>query len=101
MDREELDTMWERIKALEEDSLEVARQAATFEASSAYHLIAAVFLVLAASGKPDKAGAYAKYMYPRLESAEKAVLVAPNVQEAFKIATDFHNDCFNYLKSQI
>ncbi len=101
MEREEIEAMWERIKALEKNSVEVARQAASFEVSSAYHLIAAVFLVLAVSGKPDKVGAYAKYMYPRFESADKAVLGAPNIQEAFKIATDFHNDCFSYLKSQI
>lgn len=108
MEREEIEAMWEKLRELEqaigklgESNLEVARQAAAFEVLSAYHLISTIFLVLATSGKPDKAAAYAKYMYPRSQSAQKAALGAPNIQEAFKIAADFHNDCFGYLKSQI
>ncbi len=108
MEKEETEAMWEKLRELEQaitklggSNLEVAKEVAVSEISSAYHLIATLFLVVEPRGKADKGIAYVKYMYPRLESAQKAALSAQSMQEAFKIATDFHNDCFNYMKSQI
>jgi hypothetical protein len=98
MEREEIDAMWERIKALEENSLEVAREAANLGVVSAYNL---VVTMLVHFGEPKKIVSFTKYMEPRYESAEKAALDAGSTKEAFRIATDFHNDCMDYLKSRI
>ena len=98
MEREEIEAMWARIKALEENSLEVARQAASFEVASAYNLAATMLVHF---GEPKKIVSFTKYMQPRYESAEKATLDAGSTKEAFKIATEFHDDCIGYLKSLV
>ena len=98
MQREEIEAMWERIGALEKNSLEMAREAARFEVLSAYNFAVAMLIHL---GDPKKIVSYTKYMQPRCEAAEEAVLGAPSMQEAFKIASQFQNDCISYLKSRI
>ena len=97
MEREELDAMWERIKALEESSLDVARQAASFQVLSVYNFAVAMLVHLQ---EPEEIASYRKYMEPRWESAGKAALGARSAKEAFKIATLFQNDCIAYLKSR-
>ena len=97
MQREEIEAMWERIRALEKNSLEIAREAARFEVASAYNL---VVTMLVHFRKPKEIVSYTKYMQPRYEAAEETVLGAPSMQEAFRIATDFHNDCLDCLKSR-
>jgi len=98
MQREEIEAMWERIRALEKNNLEVAREAARFEVLSAYNL---AVTMLVHFRKPKEIVFYTKYMQPRCEAAEEAGLGAPSMKEAFRIATDFHNDCLDYLKSRI
>jgi len=98
MEREEIEAMWERIRALEKNSLEVAREAARFEVLSAYNL---AVTMLVHFREPKKMVSFTKYIQPRCEAAEEAVLGAPSMQEAFRIATDFHNDCLDYVKSRI
>jgi hypothetical protein len=98
MEREEIEAMWERIRALEKNSLEVARETANFGVVSAYNL---AVTMLVHFGEPKKIVSFTKYMEPRYESAEKAALGAPSIQEAFRIAINFHNDCMDYLKSRI
>ena len=96
MEREELDAMWERIKALEENNLEVARVAAAFEVLSTYNFAVAMLVHF---GEPKEIISYRKYMEPRCELAEKACYEAGSPEEAFKTATQFENDCIDYLKS--
>jgi hypothetical protein len=98
MEREETEAMWERIRALEKNNLEVAREAANLGVVSAYNL---AVTMLVHFGEPKKIVSFTKYMEPRYESAEEAALGAPSIKEAFRIAADFHNDCMNYLKSLI
>ena len=98
VDREEIEAMWERIRALEKNSLEVAREAASFEVTSAYNL---AVTMLVHFREPKKIVSFTKYMEPRYESAGKAALDAGSTKEAFRIATEFQNDCIGYLKSLI
>jgi len=98
MEREEVEAMWERIKALEKNSLEVAREVAAFEVLSAYNFAVAMLVHL---DEPKKIVSFTKYMEPRYESAEKAALDAGSTKEAFRIATEFQNDCIGYLKSLV
>ena len=98
MQREEVEAMWERIRALEKNSLEVARGAASFGVVSAYNLAVTMLLHFR---EPKKIVSYTKYMQPRYESAEKAALDAGSTKEAFRVATEFQNDCIGYLKSLI
>ena len=98
MEREEIEAMWERIRALEKNSLEVARGAASFGVVSAYNL---AVTMLVHFGEPKKIVSFTKYMEPRYESAEKAALDAGSTEEAFKIASQFQNDCIGYVKSLV
>jgi len=98
MEREEIEAMWERIRALEKNSLEVAREAASFGVVSAYNL---AVTMLVHFGEPKKIASFTKYMEPRYEAAEKAALAAQSAKTAFEIAANFQNDCIGYLKSLI
>jgi hypothetical protein len=98
MEREEIEAMWERIRALEKNSLEVAREVASFGVVSAYNLAVTMLLHFR---EPKKIVSFTKYMEPRYESAEKAALDAGSAEEAFRIAAEFQNDCIGYLKSLI
>ena len=98
MEREEIEAMWERITALEKNSLEVAREAANSGVVFAYNLAVTILMHF---GEPKKIVSFTKYMEPRYESAEKAALDAGSTKEAFRIAAEFQNDCIGYLKSLI
>ena len=98
VEREELDAMWERIRALEKNSLEVAREAASLGVVSAYNL---AVTMLVHFDEPKKVVSFTKYMEPRYESAGKAALDAGSLKEAFRIAAEFQNDCIGYLKSLV
>jgi len=98
MEREEIEAMWERIRALEKNSLEVAREAASLGVVSAYNLAVTVLMHFR---EPKKIVSFTKYMEPRYESAEKAALDAGSTKEAFRIAAEFQNDCIAYLKSLV
>ena len=98
MEREEIEAMWERIRALEKNSLEVAREAANLGVASAYNL---AVTMLVHFREPKKIVSFTKYMEPRYESAEKAALDAGSTKEAFRIAAEFQNDCIGYVKSLI
>jgi hypothetical protein len=97
MAREEIDAIWGRIRALEKNSLEVARVAAAFEITSTYNFAVAMLVHL---GEPKEIVSYRKYIEPRCNSAAEAALSAKSPEEAFKIATQFENDCIDYLKSR-
>ncbi len=98
MEREEIEAMWERIRALEKNSLEVARESASLGVVSAYNLAVTMLLHFR---EPKKIVSFTKYMEPRYESAEKAALDAGSTKEAFRIAAEFQNDCIGYLKSLV
>ena len=96
-EREEIEAMWERIKALEEKSLNVAWNVAAFEVQFTHNWV----LTTLGIWKPAEVDAYIKYMKPKTEAAQKAAMNAGSVGEAFDIAAKFSDDCLAYLKSQL
>ena len=96
-EREELDTMWEHIRSLEQDSLKVACNTAAFEVQFVHNWVLTTLVLF----KPAELEAYINYMKPKTEAAQKAALGASGVEETFDIAFDFQNDCLAYLRSRL
>jgi hypothetical protein len=97
MEREEIDAMWERIKALEENSLVLAQTVGSSIVTLAYNSMLTAITV----AKPAELSAFIKYMGPKLESAQQVASSAGSMEDALKAAVDFQNDCITYSKSRM
>ena len=93
MEREELEAMWERIKALEENSLKVSKALA---AQSIISVRTEMGTISALKGKHK---AFQAYMNPKMEEAGQKLDNAQNVDEVIKIVREFSDDCINFTGS--
>jgi hypothetical protein len=97
MEREEIEALWERIKALEGKSLVLGQTVGSAIVALAYNSM----LTTIAVGKPAGLSAFIKYMKPKMESARHAAASADTEEKALKVAVDFQNDCVVYSQSLI
>ena len=97
VEREEIEAMWNRIKSLEENGLKIACNTAAFEIQFMHNWALTSLGIF----KPSEIESFVKYMKPKSEVAQKAVMETDDVEVAFKTAFDFQNDCLSYLKSQL
>ena len=92
MEREEVEAMWERIKALEENQLKFCKVTAYESILSVYNL--AVMLMPLRNVK-----SYEKYMEPKREQAERDILNAKSVDEVIGLLRGFNYDCISFVNS--
>jgi len=95
MEREEIEAMWERIRALEENSLKVCKAMAYESALSTYNLAA---IPIGIAGKEK---AYEEYMKPKSDQVEKAIWGAENVDEVVQLLRNFNFDCLAFVQSVV
>jgi hypothetical protein len=93
MGREELDAMWERIKALEENQLKVSKAIASESVVSIYNL------ELVGMGLVDKMQAYQKYMKPKMNQARQGIFNAESIDKVIELLRNFNSDCIEFVKS--
>jgi len=96
LEREEIEAIWERIKALEKNNLKLARYAARSLLTSTYNLMLTGVML----ASPREYDSFIKYMKPKCDLAENAISEATEISTAFKIQVDFQNDCIAYLNSR-
>jgi len=90
MEREEIEAMWERIKALEENALKVSKALAT---QSIFSIFAQMFAWSAGGGKHKP---FLAYMKPKATEASERLNNAQNVDEVIEIIDKFSDDCINF-----
>ena len=95
MEREEIEAMWERIKALEENQLKVSK-AMAIENMASFNNLAIVITAIT-----DKRQAYKEYMGPKLDQATKDIFSVGNVGEVIELLHNFNSDCISFLKSVV
>ena len=94
MEREEIEAMWERITALEENQLKFCKVAAYESVLSVYNL--AVMLM-----PPRNVQSYVKYMKPKHEQAEENILNAKSIDEVIGLLRGFNYDCISFVNSMV
>ena len=95
MEREEIEAMWERIKALEENMLKVTKAMVYESILSTNNLVA---WPLATAGKKQ---AYMEYMKPKVDQAKEAVLEAESVDKVVELLRAFNFDCISFMVSVV
>lgn len=90
MEREEIEAMWERIKALEENALKVSK------ALGVQSIISIFGQMGAASEAGGKSKTFIAYMKPKAEEAGEQIMNAQNVDEVIEIIRKFTSDCANF-----
>ena len=90
VNREEIDAMWERIKALEGNSLELSKALAT---QSIISIFAQMYAWSIGGGKHKT---FLAYMKPKATAASEQLNNAQNVDEVIKIIDKFVDDCLNF-----
>ena len=93
MNREEIEAMWERIKALEENQLKIGKAVAYESLLSTYNLAAIII------GLANKKLAYEEYMKPKQVQAEQAILSAESIDEIIELLRNFNFDCISFTRS--
>ena len=86
MEREEIEAMWERIKALEEDSLNISK---TLGEVSVTAVLSVVRSLLVPAGKFEN---FKAYMEPKSDEAMKDIRNARNIEEIIHIIRQFSDD---------
>ena len=94
MEREEIEAMWERIKALEENQLRVCKAMAYEILLSTWNLALTALMV-----SKDKLEPYEKYMKPKVQRAEKAIRSAGNIDQVVSVLRAFNHDCMSFVKA--
>jgi len=93
MEREEIEAMWERIKALEENSLRISK---TLGEQSITSVVGLVRTLVEPMGKFEN---FKAYMEPKSKEALKRISNAQNVDEVIQIIRRFDNDCTLFTKA--
>ena len=90
MNREEIEAMWERIKALEENSLKVSK------ALGKQSIISIFGQMYASAVGGGKHKTFFAYMKPKATAASEQLNNAQNVDEVIKIVERFTEDCVEF-----
>jgi len=90
MEREEIEAMWERIKALEENSLKVSKALAE---QSLYSIFGLMSSRAAERGHHRSFGAY---MEPKAKEALQEIRNAQSIDEVIQIIRKFTEDCVKF-----
>ena len=90
MEREEIEAMWERIKALEENSLKVSKALAQ---QSIYSIFGQMTTRAARAGKHK---AFGTYMKPKASEALKEIRDAQTIDRVIEIVEGFTKDCVKF-----
>jgi hypothetical protein len=97
MKEKEMGEVEERVKALEENQLKMAKE---FSKQSV-----AFFLTLAgmkvAALKEEKYKSFEKYMRDKIAEANKQIGESEDVEKVITLAGKFTDDCINYTESQL
>ena len=96
MEREEIEAMWERIKALEENQLKVSKALAAQSILFFYGLEGAILKLI--TGKFE---AYKDYMGPRAKKAGHDISNAENVDRVIEVTSEFTEDCLSFTSSLV
>ncbi len=95
MEREEIDAMWERIKALEGNSLKISK---TLGEQSILSILGHMIDV---SVTHEKVENFRAYMQPKAEKAVEYIKNAKNVDTVLQLVREFTNDCLKFTASLI
>ena len=90
INREEIDSMWERIKALEWNNLKISKALAKQSVLSIFGLMG---VVAATEGKKDT---FIAYMGPRGNEIEKLIGKSKGIDEVIEIVEKFNKDCVEF-----
>jgi len=93
MEREEIDAMWERINALDENALKVSRTLGELGVVSVLGLMRALIVP---TGKFKN---FIAYMEPKTKEALERIGNAQNVEEVIQIVRQFSDDSSNFTEA--
>jgi hypothetical protein len=94
MEREEIEAMWERIKALEENSLRICKTLGE-DSIARFYLLKGTILML----EKGNLGAYKEYMDARAREAGQQINDAQNVHEVIQAVNKFTDDYIKFTTS--
>jgi len=97
MEKEEMEKVGERVKALEENQLKMAKEFG--KQGVAFFLTLAGMKVAAL--KEDKYKSFEKYMKDKIAEANKKIGESKDVDEVITLSGEFTDDCINYTESQL
>jgi len=95
MEREEIEAMWERIKALEENGLKICK---TMGELIIVSLLGHMIDVSKAAGKFKN---FKAYMEPKANQAVQHLKDAQSVDKALQVVREFTEDCFKFTESLV
>ncbi len=102
METEEKEAMWEKlkqhekvIKKLTASDLKIAINAANLGLTTTYNIWITTFEVW----NPHECDAFVNYMKPKFEAVRKTISASKSINNVFKEAVDFYNDCLEYFKT--
>jgi len=95
MEREEIDAMWERIKALEENSLKVSKALGQESIFSIYGL------AVSGTSAGGKLQTFAEYMGPKIKEAQLNIEDAQSIDRVIEVVREFNKDCIAFARSLV
>ena len=90
MEREEIEAMWERIKALEENQLKLSK---ALGSESVFSTITQMTALSVVGGKRD---AFQAYMKTKFEEVGREISNAKNIDKVIHVVHKFNDDCIKF-----
>jgi len=94
MEREEIEAMWERIKALEENQLKVSKLLCEDSATILYTLAGTVLRL-----RKGNLETYREYMGAKVQEVCKQIRKAEDVDSVISLVREFTDDCVKFVES--